>query len=517
MNEKQDAQDFPEIAKYRILKRLGVGTYGRVYLGQHPLLDRQVAIKVFLGNIDTTRDRERFLHEAQVLDQLKHPHILPFYDVGIQEGLLERDIAYLLIEYAPNGSLRDRLDTSAPHPLPLDEALSLLSQIGDGLQYAHEHRIVHRDLKPENILFNAKGEALLADFGIAIVLSSGTQLGESIGTPAYMAPEQLQGLSSQKSDQYALGCIAYEMMTGHLPFPGPDRDAFIYQQLYQHPLSPQRLNPDIPVSVEQAILRALAKGRDARYPDIPTFLTALQSPFVPPTLLATPEPFHRVRIPSRISSLYSAPPRALRQQGGDLFEQSIEKRNRVAPQVPSSRARNRSPQIRVASQIPSSRTRNRSPQIRVAPQVPSSRARDYSSQIRVSRPGRDHLRQEPPRPQQDWKAILLCFFGLGGTIGANALLSSPQNFLFPLHLLFVIVAIMGVAALLMGIVRTIAGSYRKRDRKWFTFLVANSVVGGLLGLWLGESSGLSVGFVLGLFLTTFLSILYGWKHPLQTN
>ena len=506
MNEKQDAQDFSEIAKYRILKRLGAGTYGRVYLGQHPLLNRQVAIKVFLGNINTTRDRERFLHEAQVLDQLKHPHILPFYDVGIQEGLLERDIAYLLIEYAPNGSLRNRLDTSAPHPLPLDEALSLLSQIGDGLQYAHEHHIVHRDLKPENILFNAKGEALLADFGIAIVLSSGTQLGESIGTPAYMAPEQLQGLSSQKSDQYALGCIAYEMMTGHLPFPGPDRDAFIYQQLYQHPLSPQRLNPDIPVSVEQAILRALAKDRDARYPDIPTFLAALQSPFVPPTLFTTPEPFHTIRIPSRISSLYSAPPRARRRQEDDLFEQPIVKRNRVAPQIPSSRSRNRSPQIRVA------------------PQVPSSRARDYSSQIRVSRPGirtprpgKDHLRQEPPRPQQNWRTILLCFFGLGCTIGANALLSSPQNLLFPLHLLFVIVAIMGVAALLMGIVRAIAGSYRKRDWKWFTFLVANSVVGGLLGLWLGESTGLSVGFVLGLFLTTFLSILYGWKHPPQTN
>jgi serine/threonine protein kinase len=487
-SEKQGAQDFTEIAKYRILKRLGAGTYGRVYLGQHPLLDRQVAIKVFLGNIDTTRDRERFLHEAQMLDQLKHPHILPFYDVGIQEGLLERDIAYLLIEYAPNGSLRNYLDTSAPKPLPLQEALSLLSQIGAGLQYAHQHHIVHRDIKPENILFNAKGEALLADFGIAIVLSSGTQSGESIGTPAYMAPEQLQGSVSQKSDQYALGCIAYEMVTGHPPFSGPDRDAFISQQMYQRPLSPRQLNPDLPVSVEQAILRALAKDRDARYPDIPAFLTALQRPSVAPPLIATPEAFQNVRRSSRMASSLSIPSRALRPQedDDDLFAYPIGRRNRRAPQPPSSR-----------SHTP-------------FPRIPVTRI-----QVRAPRRGGDLRRQELPQSQHDWRIILTCFFGLGGTIGGSALLASSQNFSLPFHILFVIVGMIGVVALFMGMVQAIVGSYRTRDWKWFTLLVAGPVIAGLLGLMIGKGGGLSAGFLFGLFFTTVLSILYGWKYPPQ--
>src|SRR5262249_35760883 len=152
--------------------------------------------------------------EAQVLKKLNHPHILPIITAGVQEN-----VAYIVTEYASGGSLRDRIKQQAGQPLPLAEVLSVLTQIGQALSYAHQQHVVHRDLKPANILFNAQGEALLADFGIATVLTTTeTQQVDRVGTPAYMAPEQFEGMVSTKSDQYALGCVAYELLTGRKPF-----------------------------------------------------------------------------------------------------------------------------------------------------------------------------------------------------------------------------------------------------------------------------------------------------------
>ena len=212
------------IAGYRILARLGCGGCGCVYLGQHlRLSNRFVAIKIFTGNVESEEEQTRFLQEAFLLNQLRHPHILPILDSGIEADRLRGDLPYLITEYAPNGSLRDRLEARAG-PLRLKEALPILSQIGKALQYAHEHGVVHCDLKPENILFTEEGQALLADFGIAAILSSAkTQQGGVMGTLEYMAPEQFDDKVSTKSDQYALGCIAYELFTGRLPFRARDR------------------------------------------------------------------------------------------------------------------------------------------------------------------------------------------------------------------------------------------------------------------------------------------------------
>ena len=189
---------------------------------------------------------------------LEHPHILPVLDAGSHNGF-----PYLITEYCPNGSLRDRLKRQPSRPLPLDEALSILEQISEALQFAHAQNVIHRDLKPENILFNAKGAILLADFGIAKMLDTvGIRQGTIIGTPAYMAPEQFRGLSSRESDQYALGCIAYELFTGKQPFVAPDMASLMFKHLMEQPVAPKQLNAQLPPHIEQAILKALAKERE---------------------------------------------------------------------------------------------------------------------------------------------------------------------------------------------------------------------------------------------------------------
>ena len=182
-----------QLGNYRILEELASGSFGRVYRGVHVFLTKRVvAIKLLhRTNLGSQKERDSFLQEAQLLEMLKHPNILPIYDVGIEDG-----IAYFVIEYAPHGSLRDRLQQEFPHGL-VDQAVTILTQVGHALSSAHQQNIVHRDLKPENILFNAKGDALLADFGIAVVLETArTSPVDMIGSPLYMAPEQFDGMIS---------------------------------------------------------------------------------------------------------------------------------------------------------------------------------------------------------------------------------------------------------------------------------------------------------------------------------
>ncbi len=269
------------IGNYRIVEEIASGSFGRVYKGVHLFLTRRVvAIKVlhrtFLGS---QREHDNFLQEAELLEMLKHPHILPIYDVGIQDG-----IPYFVTEYAPNGSLRDLLQQYHPHPLPVDEALTILTQIGQALHHAHQRNIIHRDLKPENILFNAKGEALLADFGIAVVLETPqTSPVNIIGSPLYMAPEQFDGMVSQRSDQYALACIGYEMLTTHNPFVGQNAFTMALKHKIADPLAPSHFNPELPLPVERAILKAMSRERSDRYPDMSTFIAALHTSSVQKT------------------------------------------------------------------------------------------------------------------------------------------------------------------------------------------------------------------------------------------
>jgi serine/threonine protein kinase len=273
------------IGNYRIVAFIGSGGFGSVYQGEHAILrERIVAIKILHTHLSSQEQRTNFLQEARLLGHLQHPHILQIFDAGIDTGL-----PYLVTEYAPHGSLRDLLNRNAHTILPVDVSLTILSQVGEALSYAHQQHIIHRDLKPENILFNANDGALLADFGIATTLStSSVKYSSVMGTPAYMAPEQFQGTLSQQGDQYALGCIAYELFTGHMPFSAPDFFAMGFKHLTDNPVAPTQLNPALPMYIEQAILKAMAKQRGDRYADVRTFLAALQGPTLSQRSLSSP-------------------------------------------------------------------------------------------------------------------------------------------------------------------------------------------------------------------------------------
>ncbi len=271
MEEKNDLIG-KQIGNYRLIEEIASGAFGTVYRAHHYILsNRIVALKVLHVHLPA-RERERFIQEAQFLESLRHRHILSVVDIGFDDGR-----PYLASVYAPGGSLRQRLNQK--RLLPWDEVHIILTQVGEALRYAHQQNIVHCDLKPENILFNAEGEAVLADFGIATVLStmSVKQLADMEGTPAYMAPEQFHGQVSKEIDQYALGCIAYEMVTGQRLFTAPNLVAMCIKHETEQPVPPRQINAQVAVHVEEAILKALAKQRSDRHKDVAAFLSALQT------------------------------------------------------------------------------------------------------------------------------------------------------------------------------------------------------------------------------------------------
>lgn len=261
-----------QLASYQLVQLLGQGAFGSVYLGKHFLLTQKppVAIKVLNTALNSQEEFDRFFQEAVILDTLSHPNILPVLDANLYEGY-----PFFVAEYAPGGSLRDRLDDLQGQPLPQDEAVEILQQVGRGLQHAHDLDVVHRDLKPANILFHASGEAMLADFGISLQIQK-TKRVDEIGTPAYMSPEQFKGKISKKSDQYALGCIAYELFTGQQLFTADDPYTIGYKHIYEEPVEPHQLNPEISPAIESVLLKALAKERDDRYESVAEFVQALQ-------------------------------------------------------------------------------------------------------------------------------------------------------------------------------------------------------------------------------------------------
>ncbi len=266
---------------YRVIAKLTNNLHSSIYIAHHVLLQkRSVAIKiVYASRLNTAEKQEKFLHEAQLLDLLKHPHILPLVDVGI-----EHDLSYLMTEYAPNGSLRDRLECQGPAPLPLEETLALLAQIGDALQYAHDQDIIHCDLKPQNILFHTQWEIWLADFGIATMMKQAeVKQSSGFGSLAYMAPEQIRGVVSKQSDQYALGCLAYELVTGQQPFMAFSFRGIMQKHLLEEPLAPTTINPQLPAHIEAAILKAMAKQSSERFVDIRAFIAALGASSVSPS------------------------------------------------------------------------------------------------------------------------------------------------------------------------------------------------------------------------------------------
>src|SRR5260370_864725 len=202
--------------RYYLTERLASRPLRSVYLAHHMSdASQQVVIKVFDAScLNLDQESESLLQKVEWAKQFKHVHIVPVLDLGIEQGQ-----PYVVSTYLSSGSLRHRLDCLSPQHLDLEEALPIIFQVGRALRYAHQHNIVHGNIKPENIFFNEQGKALLADFCVADFIDV-TKLGYKSDphTTCYMAPEQFSGTISEKSDQYALACLAYELITGHTPF-----------------------------------------------------------------------------------------------------------------------------------------------------------------------------------------------------------------------------------------------------------------------------------------------------------
>src|SRR5947207_6981 len=278
-----------QLGNYRLVSLLGQGGYAEVYLGQHVRLNQQAAIKVLHAHL-TEQEAEHFQQEAQTIASLVHPGIVRVFDYDVQDG-----VPFLVIDYAPNGTLRRRYPKGSL--VPLSVIVSAAKQVADALQYAHEQKFIHRDVKPENMLVGRRQEVLLSDFGIATIAHSTSSLNVGAegtsGTLAYMAPEQIEGHPRPASDQYALGVVVYEWLCGERPFEGSVSE-LIAQLLSVPPLPLHERMPAIPAEIEQVVLRALAKDPKARFASVAAFSSALeqasQRALAPTVQLASEQP-----------------------------------------------------------------------------------------------------------------------------------------------------------------------------------------------------------------------------------
>jgi serine/threonine-protein kinase len=277
-----------KLGPYQLVEEVGRGGMATVYRAYQPNVDRYVAVKVIHRSIAVdTKSLDRFTREAKLVARLEHPHILPVYDY---DGL--NDPPYIVMRYLPTGTLKDILERTQ---LPFNEVVLLLSQIAAALDYAHRQGVIHRDIKPTNIMVDSEGNAFLTDFGIARMAESSSGLtgtGMAIGTPGYMAPEQGLGVPIDgRADIYSLGVMAYEMLTGMLPYSAETPMAVILKHINDPVPDIVLANPTLPVALRAVIQRAMAKNPEDRFATASDFARAL-SVAIGPSEDMTP---HRLR------------------------------------------------------------------------------------------------------------------------------------------------------------------------------------------------------------------------------
>ena len=289
-----------QVGEYRLLNRLGRGSFGIVYLAEHIHDGSQAAVKLLQLQLTRYEDLKGFLTEARTM-RLHHPNIVTLLDFGLSH----ENIPYLVMEYATGGSLRSRHPSGTP--LPLFTISSYLAQLSSALQYAHDHHVIHRDIKPQNILLRADDTLLLSDFGMAEVMEQSNLVSRPglVGTPAYMAPEQSQGKPKPASDQYALAVLVYEWLAGRVPFQGSPQDV-VEQHRFDAPPSLQKLRPELPLQVVQVVSQALAKKPEQRFDTVEHFATALQTALAKSLSMNQTARLHAITPPSHtIHSLWS--------------------------------------------------------------------------------------------------------------------------------------------------------------------------------------------------------------------
>jgi serine/threonine protein kinase len=255
------------IGRYEILRPLGRGAMGVVYLARDPQIERQVALKTvrFDGPGEDAKIDEakaRFLKEARISGRLQHPHIVTVFDVGEDAGNL-----YLAMEYVAGGSLAQKL--VEPAGLEIFDRLRIVAEVAEALGHAHERGVLHRDVKPANILLTEALSAKVSDFGIGKFLTGDSDLtstGQMVGSPAYMSPEQIRGEKLDvRSDLFSLGVVLYQTLTSRKPFPADTLTTLVYQILHEEPLDPASIRSDLPEDVCGIVRKCLAKNRDDRY------------------------------------------------------------------------------------------------------------------------------------------------------------------------------------------------------------------------------------------------------------
>ena len=248
--------DLKTIGRYEIGERLGQGASGVVFKGFDPYIKRPVAIK--LTRPGSERARERFFREAQYAGRLSHPNLVMIYDVGIQDALCYFTMAYV------NGSTLEKF-CHKDHLLPVAKVVEIIFKVCDAIDYAHREGIIHRDIKPQNIMLDEHGDPKIADFGIAQMTESTSEMGVW-GTPSYMAPEQLKEEAvSNASDIFSLGCVLYELLTGVQAFSGRNNFQIMYKIINEEPAPLRQVRPELPVPIETIVCKTMAKDPRDRY------------------------------------------------------------------------------------------------------------------------------------------------------------------------------------------------------------------------------------------------------------